>query len=101
MRLLTDEWTDLSNTRRDALIAAAVGGPASITTFAALIYGDDYSDSEYVVLASAFQDLREKGLVKQVDSGDEHGNAKVHDTTPEGRLLLDRNVIEPATALKR
>jgi len=101
MRLLTDEWVELRETRRDALIAAAVGGPASITTFAELIYGEDYTDSQYVRQTTAFHDLRERGYVERVAGGDEHGNAKVHDITTEGRLLLDRNVVEPAHELKR
>ena len=101
MRLLTDNWTALKSTRRDALIAAAVGGPASIKRFAELIYGTDHSDSEYVDQTRAFQDLRERGYVTRVEGNGEHGNAKVHDITSAGRLLLDRNVVEPTHELKR
>jgi len=102
MRLLTDEWCNLTRARRDALLAAGVTCPASVTELAVFLYGEDYTGSQYASMSHSLKYLRENDYVKLRTPGeDDHGNAKIYDITADGRLLLDRNVIEPARELKR
>lgn len=94
MAILTDEWRDLRPNEQETLIGIGVCGPSSGIKLHRAIREDPAEDTTKGSTSRALGLLKDKGLIEREEAED--NRAKIASLTPQGKVLLDRNVVEVA-----